>query len=301
VPWYDGPVVDAHHHLWKLGDNRYPWLERERRETMVFGATEPLARNYLIEDYFDDIAGQNVIRSVHVEAGFDRSDPVAETRWLQSIADRHGWPHGAVAWAPLGEPDLPAILRAHRQYPIVRGIRAVVSWHSDPAKRFSARADLMQDPAWLASVGAVRDLGLSLDLLVNGHQLGDVHRLACAFPDLTIIVNHAGSPVDRDEAAMRRWQQGISLLAEAPNVAMKISDLCAYDHAWSVDSYRPIVTGLIESFGVDRCMFASDFPVAKLHGSFRGHFDAFRMITSDLPLSCLSRLFCENAMKFYRL
>jgi predicted TIM-barrel fold metal-dependent hydrolase len=301
VPLYDGPIVDAHHHLWKLGDNRYPWLERERRERMVFGATEPLARDYLVEDYLADVAGQNVVKSVHVEAGFDRTDPVAETRWLQSIADRHGFPHGIVAWASLEQPVLPEILREHRRYPNLRGIRAVASWHPDPTKSFNARNDIMHDPAWLAGVGAVRDAGLSLDLLVNSGQLADVHRLALKFSDLSIIVNHAGSPVDRNEAGMRQWQDGISLLAQAPNVAMKISDLCAYDHAWSVETYRPIVATLIESFGVDRCMFASDFPVAKLHGTFGQHFDAFRMIASDLPSSCLSRLFCENAIKFYRL
>ena len=297
---YRGAIVDAHHHLWELGDNRYPWLERERRDQMVFGATAPLARNYLIDDYLADIAGQNVVKSVHIEAGFDRADPVQETRWLQSIADRHGFPHGIVAWAPLGDAALPTILRRHRQYPNLRGIRAVASWHQDGRKGFAARPDLMRDPAWLAGVGMVRDLGLSLDLLVNGGQLAEVHEVARAFPDLSIIVNHAGSPVDRDPAGMQRWRDGASTLARAPNVAVKISDLCAYDHAWTVESYRPIVMTLLQAFGADRCLFASDFPVAGLHGRFGQHYDAFRTIVSDLPPRDQSCLFHDNAARLYR-
>src|SRR5688572_18817988 len=102
---YRGPIVDAHHHLWDLSDDRYPWLGSARPPQMVFGPSEPLARDYLIEDYLRDISGQDVVKSVHVEAGFGGA-PGEETAWLQAIADRHGYPHGIVAAAPLDDPAL---------------------------------------------------------------------------------------------------------------------------------------------------------------------------------------------------
>ena len=297
---YRGPIIDAHHHLWDLSGGAYPWLGAERRAEMVFGATAPLVRDYLIDDYLADIASQNVVKSVHVEAGFDPARPWEETRWLQDIADRRGFPHGIVAGAPLRDPDLPTILARHRAYPNLRGIRGVASWHQDPKLRFVDRADLMSDPAWRRGIATVRDHGLSLDLLVNGGQLGEVARLATAFPDLTIIVNHAGSPVDRDTEGLAKWREGLDRIAAAPNVAIKISDLAAYDHAWTIESYRPIVRAILGIFGTERCLFGSDFPVAGLHGSFARHFDAFRDIVADLPPVAQRNLFHDNAARLYR-
>jgi len=297
---YRGPIVDAHHHLWDLSDDRYPWLGSARRPEMVFGNSAPLARNYLIADYLHDIAGQNVVKSVHIEAGFGGA-PWEETEWVQAIADRHGYPHGIVAAAPLADTDLAAILERHARAPNLRGIRAIASWHAAPHLRFAARPDLMDDPAWRHGLDLLVAQDLSLDLMINAPQLGDAARLALAHPDLRIVINHAGSPVDRAPADLEKWRDGLAQAAAAPNVWIKISDLAAYDHDWTVESYRPIVRAIIEAFGPSRCMFGSDFPVAGLHGGFAAHFNAFRTIVEDLPESAQRRLFHDSAAEFYRL
>ena len=129
----------------------------------------------------------------------------------------------------------------------------------------------------------------------------DAARLAHDFPGLRIVINHAGSPVDRGPADLQRWRAGLERLAQEPNAWIKISDLAAYDHNWTVDSYRPIVLAVIAAFGVERCMFGSDFPVAGLHGGFAAHFDAFRTIVADLPEAAQRSLFHDNAAAFYRL
>ncbi|WP_395021984.1 amidohydrolase family protein [Dongia sp.] len=297
---YRGPIIDAHHHLWDLADDRYPWLGSARRSEMVFGPSEKLAHNYLIEDYLRDIAGENVVKSVHIEAGFGGA-PWEETAWVQAIADRHGFPQGIVAAAPLADPDLAAILKRHARAPNLRGIRAIASWHEKPQLRFAARPDLMDDPPWRRGLALLAERDLSLDLMVNAPQLGDVARLASDHPALRIVVNHAGSPVDRDPAGLRKWRDGLARAAAAPNVWIKISDLAAYDHDWTVESYRPIVTAVIEAFGAKRCMFGSDFPVAGLHGDFAAHFNAFRTIVAALPNTLQRDLFHDNAAAFYRL
>jgi predicted TIM-barrel fold metal-dependent hydrolase len=297
---YRGPIVDAHHHLWDLSRGGYPWLGTQRRAEMVFGPTEPLARDYLIDDYLRDIAGENVVKSVHVEAGYGGA-PWEETAWLQAIADRHGFPHGIVAAVPLNDPELDTILKAHRRAPNLRGIRAVASWHADPRLGFAARPDLLDDRDWRRGLGVLMDQDLTLDLMVNAGQLGDAARLARDHPALPIAINHAGSPVDRTPEDLARWREGLHRLAQQPNVRIKISDLAAYDHDWTVETYRPIVEAVIAAFGVERCMFGSDFPVAKLHGGFAAHFNAFRMIVGDLPDAAQRRLFHDNAAAFYRL
>ena len=97
------PIIDPHHHLWDLEHYRYPWLQ-DGVAPIVFGDYEPIRKSYLIENFLDDARNQNVVKSVHVDVGYDRTDPAGETRWLQSVADQHGFPHGIVGYADLGRP-----------------------------------------------------------------------------------------------------------------------------------------------------------------------------------------------------
>lgn len=298
---YAGDIIDAHHHLWDLTTGWYPWLTTERPKEMVFGDPAPLARNYLLEDYLADLAGLRLVKSVHVQAALNADDPLAETRWLQSLADRHGFPHGIVASARLEEADVERVLAQQAESANVRGIRQIVSWHAEPRFSFTERPDRMADTAWRRGFGLLAKYGLSFDLLLFPSQLADALALARAFPETQIVLNHTGSPVDRDEAGLARWRRGMEALAAADNVAVKISDLGAYDHDWTVASVRPFIRDTIAWFGVERCMFASDFPVGGLHGTAPEIYAAFKEIVADFSDTEQRALFHDNAAKFYRL
>lgn len=135
---YDGPIIDAHHHLWDLSMDRHPWLRPARGE-MVFGDNAPLRRNYLPADYRADARNQPVVATVHIEASWDPADPVAETEWLETLDDRAGIAERVVAHVPLGSPDAAALLERQAAFPRVVGIRDILSWHPDPARSFVAR------------------------------------------------------------------------------------------------------------------------------------------------------------------
>ncbi len=110
-----------------------------------------------------------------------------------------------------------------------------------------------------------------------------------------------------DPVAETRWlaalnkEYGMAALSAAPNMAVKISDLCAYDHDWTVASFRPIILDTIEWFGVARCMFASDLPVVALHGGADKIYAAFKEIVTAFSADEQRALFHDNAAKFYRL
>ena len=298
---YDGPIVDAHHHLWDLSLRKHPWLATSRSDEMVFGDTAPLVRDYLPADFRADAANQNLAGSVHIEAGWDTADPVGETRWLDGLAERHGLPTVFVVQAPLHEKQAQAVLAAQRKFARVRGVRFILSWHADPKKRFAARPDFMEDAAWLAGFALLRRYELSFDLMIYPGQMEAAARLAARFPDTAIILNHAGSPIDRDDAGMARWRHGLELLARQPNVSIKISDLVAYDHDWTIASLRPVVLACIDAFGADRAMFGSDFPGAGLHASYDQAYDAFKAIVADFSAAEQQKLFHDNAARLYRL
>ena len=109
------------------------------------------------------------------------------------------------------------------------------------------------------------------------------------------------SPADRDEAGMALWRRGLKLLAAQPNVAIKVSDLVAYDHNWTLASLREVTLACIDAFGPERSLFASDFPVAGLHATYDQCFDSFKAITKDFTAGEQRALFCENAARLYRI
>jgi predicted TIM-barrel fold metal-dependent hydrolase len=248
-----------------------------------------------------DTANQNVVKSVHVDAGFDPSQPVEETRWLQSIADQRGFPHGVVARAELHRPDVEKTLAAHCRFPNVRGIRHIVNWHPDPAKTYVTKPGFLTDPAWLRGFALLKRYNLSFDLQLYPSQMADAAALAAAHGGTTIILNHAGMPVDRDAEALSLWRAGMRALAAQPNVWVKISGLGMVDWRWTQDSIRPFVLETIEIFGPDRCMFASNFPVDKLYSSFDVLYDTFKKIVSDFSIDEQRKLFSDTALAVYRI
>ncbi len=296
---YDGPIVDAHHHLWELRSGRYGWLDEPREA--VFGSTAPLIRDYTLSDYLSDMEGLGLAKSVHIQASFDEEDPAAETRWLQGLADAHGFPHGIVGFAALESPAAEAMLDAHMACPNFRGIRQILSWHRNPDWTFTDQPDLMADDAWRRGFRLLGSRNLSFDMMIYSGQLGDALRLAHAFPDIRIVLNHTGSPADRDKEGLATWRAGMKELAGAENVAVKISDLGAYDHDWTPESVRPFILRTIDAFGASRCMFASDFPVAGLHGGADAVYDAFKAAVGDLTEAEQKALFHDNACRIYRL
>src|SRR3546814_7313217 len=103
---YEGPVLDAHHHIiWDWREN-YPWMSRPMRP-MIFGDDwSGLKQDYRIDDLLADFRTHDVRKSVHVQANFDMGRPVEETAELQRLADETGYPHGIVAYADLTDPNL---------------------------------------------------------------------------------------------------------------------------------------------------------------------------------------------------
>jgi predicted TIM-barrel fold metal-dependent hydrolase len=298
---YSGPLVDAHHHFWDIGMGKHAWLRPQPGREMVFGDPSPLYRNYLPAGLETDGRRQNLVASVHIEAGWDRNDPIGETAWLAELARRHGLPTVLVVYAPLDDPKTGEILEAQCACPLVRGVRFILSWHENPNKSFVPRSDHMRDRQWLQGFGLLGRFGLSFDLMLYPGQMAEAARLAARFPETLILVNHAGSPVDRDAEGMARWRRGLRALAAEPNVRIKISDLVAYDHHWTIESLRPIVLECIEAFGTERAMFASDFPVAGLHATYDQVFESFKTIVAALTPEEQRRLFHDNARRDYRI
>ena len=171
----------------------------------------------------------------------------------------------------------------------------------EPLYCMTERGDWLSDPNWHRGYALLEKYRLSFDLQVYCHQMADAAALAGAFPNIQVMLNHAGLPHRRDPDYVASWRRGMRTLAERPNVAAKISGLAMFDHDWTAESIRPFVLDTIEIFGVERCMFASNFPVDRLHSDYDAIWTAFDRITADFSETERRQLFHDNALRLYRL
>lgn len=295
------PIADAHHHLWDVENNIYPWLQETPLPKLVCGDITPIRKNYLVDDFRNDIWVLPVKKSVHIQCDWNPNDPVSETKWLQGRSDNTGFPTAMVAFAELQNDKVEQILAGHSEFSNIRGIRQILNWHEDPVLTFGAPKGVMKTKAWRNGFSLLKKYNLSFDLQIYPHQMNEAVEIAALFPDTQIIVNHCGMPVDRSDAGIKYWRKEMKSLAQCDNIAVKISGLGMTDHNWTTDTIRPFVLDVIDIFGIERCMFASNFPVDKLYGSYSDLWLAFLDIVKDFTLTGQQALFHDNANRIYRL
>ena len=297
-------IVDAHHHLWDLNnkDTKYSWLMVTEGEAF-FGDYAAIRKNYLLEDYIEDTKNQNIIKSVHVQAEHDDDKPVNETAWLQNLADTHSskLPNAIVAFADFSKNNVSEILDAHQEYKNTRGIRQILSYNKDEPKYSHATEDFMKNSTWVENFKYIRNRNLSFDIQIYKHQMEDAVNLANKYNDVLFILNHTGEPCYQSKEYIESWEQNMNKLAKCENIVAKISGLGMFDPNWTIDSTRIFVEKTIQIFGIERCMFASNFPVDKIFNSFDTYWNSFKKITKNYSENDKKLLFSSNAEKYYRI
>lgn len=312
----DLPICDAHHHLWE----RPP-------------------RDYLLNDLLEDLrSGHNIVATVAIECGYGyRLDgaqefkPLGETEFLEGVANRAAADPaiktrvGAaiVGYANLALGDAVApVLEAHLAISPkrFRGIRHSATWDGSGALRNEAAQGLLADGKFRAGFSRLEKLGLSFEAWVYHPQLTEVADLARAYPRVPVILNHIGAPLGvgpyagkRDEV-FRHWSRGIAEVARVPNVVVKLGGVgslrSGYD--WHeraqqpasselAQTLRPYIERCIDGFGVERCMFESNFPVEKASNSYVNLWNAFKRVTENYSAGERAALFHDTAARVYRL
>ena len=298
------PIVDAHHHLWDLNNEhtKYSWLMVTEGEAF-FGDYAAIRKSYLLEDYIKDAQNQNLIKSVHVQAEHDDDKPINETAWLQSLADNHSskLPNAIVAFADFSKDNIVEILDGHQEYKNTRGIRQILSFNKEEPKYSHASEDFMKNTTWVENFKNIRNRNLSFDIQIYKHQMQDAADLANKYDDVLFILNHTGEPCYQTEEYIQSWEENMKKLAKCENVAAKISGLGMFDPQWTIDSTRIFVEKTIQIFGIDRCMFASNFPVDKIFNTFDNYWESFKEITKNYSENDKKLLFSSNAEKYYRI
>jgi L-fuconolactonase len=270
-------MIDSHQHFWQVGRFDYPWM-----------SSGILCRDYLPTDLAPILQHNHVTKTVLVQA----SNSIAESKWLLELANTNSFIAGIVGWVDLTNPDTQ--LDELCADPKFKGVRHLVESEPDD--------DWLVQPAVFEGLKQLSTRGLSYDLLVHTRHLKHIPRVAETCPDLALVIDHlAKPPIARNE--IREWSQAFQPLARYSNIYAKLSGLVteASWGSWQTDDLRPYVDTALESFGPDRLMFGSDYPVCLLAASYDRVLDSFQEILKDLSDADRDKIFGQNAEVFYRL
>ena len=311
------PIIDAHHHLWDYE-----------------------GRRYLFHDYLDDVrTGHNIVASVHVEGvSMYRADgpahlkPVGETEFTvgaAAMADSGNYGPARLCAAIVAHVDLAgdhvdeAIL-AHEVAAggRLRGIRDGGTWDIDQSVRrgiWSPSQGRYLDRDFRQGFARLVQHGLTFDSWLYHPQLDDLFDLASAFPDTSIVIDHAGGPMgvgayaENRAEVMTRWRTSMARLATLPNVNVKLGGLGMWTGGLQLNreapisssqlaaTLKPFIEPCIEMFGAGRCMFQSNFPADRGSYPYATLWNAFKRLSRECSDEERALLFHGTASRLYRI
>jgi predicted TIM-barrel fold metal-dependent hydrolase len=245
-------------------------------------------RRFDVETYRAESAQWNVEKFVNVAAATG-GHSVEETIELDANAQANGGPDVIIGGLPPTDTVAEAVELLDRQMtaPRFRGVRPM-GIHDGP----------LPDPGVLH---ALEERGLLFELMTHTDQLRAAAGQLSGFGDLVVVVEHTGWPRSDSDEERALWETGIDALADVGhNVICKLSGLAMPFGSMRVDAFAPWLEYAIEAFGVDRCMFASNFPVDAMYGTFDELYAAFSTVTDGLDGAARESLFAGNAERVYR-
>lgn len=275
--------IDAHQHFWHPKRGDYPWMPMD----------DPiLARPYHPGDLSDDLDAAGVEATVLVQA----APTVAETDYLLGIADTTPYVAKIVGWIDFEDRSQASVLERLAAHPKFAGVRPMIQDIADDAWM------LRDDVQW--AYAAIVDLDLTFDCLGFPRHLGRFHTLLTRHPDMRAVIDHCMKPQFRTHSAksLRAWANGMSALARDTQAFCKLSGLVTEaDKAWSDDILAPYADHVVESFGPERVMWGSDWPVARLRCGYGDWHAQARRLTRHFGDAAQNHIFGETARRFYRL
>jgi L-fuconolactonase len=285
--------TDAHQHFWRPSRGDYGWLRPHAP------GVAPICRDFLGADLAPLLQRHRVRHTVLVQA----APTEAETDFLLSLAAEHDFVGGVVGWVDLAREASIGTLDRWARHPKFRGIRPMLQ-------------DL-PDPHWLltaphpAVLDRLKRVGGRFDALVKLPQLDALLRFVRRHPDLPVIVDHAAKPQLADgwqgEWAAH-WRERMAELARHPQVSCKFSGLLTEaapavlrSHRARVDTVRPVWDHLLETFGPERLMWGSDWPVLTLAADYDAWVEASAELIDALGPEDRVAVWRRNAMRVYDL
>jgi len=287
-------IVDTHQHLWNLQQFRLPWLK----------AGGELTRNFLQADYLQATEGLGIDKAIYMEVAVAPEQKRAEAEHIIKICQDTGNPTcAAVIGGMILERSFQDYILRFKDNPYIKGVRHDLN-----------RPAQLTDNQLLQNLRLLGSLNMSFDLLVPPRLIGSAAKLAAQCGDTQFILDHCGNadPLAinpklnwgrRPQHQADQWKRGIDTLAQQKNVTCKISGIIARVPKGQVTAelLAPIVTHCLDSFGPERVVYGSDWPVCTRGATLRTWTTLLHEIVNTRPHKEKHKLFWTNAHRVYGL
>jgi len=272
--------IDAHQHFWIFDPVRDAWID----DTMSV-----IQRDFLPRDLQPILGENNIDGCVAVQA--DQSE--TETDFLLALAAKNEFIKGVVGWVDLRKENVEERLEYYVKNPLFKGVRHIAQGEADD---FLLRPDVQR------GIGGLAQYGLTYDILVFARQLPAAIELVKAFPQQKFVLDHMAKP-QFSQGLDKAWKENITALAEHPNVFCKLSGMVTEtdDFKWEPSDFTPFLDVIFNSFGTDRVMYGSDWPVCLLAADYGAQLDILQAYIADFSESDQSKIMGGNAISFYDL
>lgn len=270
--------IDAHQHFWSLARGDYGWL------TPALG---PIYRDFGPADLAPLLVAHGIERTILVQA----APTEAETAYLLDIAAKTRFVAGVVGWTDFDAPGVARRIATLAADPLLVGLRPMVQDIADD--------DWLARPELAPAFEAMTVNGLVFDALLKPRHIVPMLTVLEQHPRLACVIDHGAKP-DLVSGDIAGWRDGMSALAAHPRLACKLSGLVTEANSdWTLETLRPVVEHILATFGPERLIFGSDWPVVTLRASYGQWIEAAEALLSDLTEAQRVAVFGGNARRLY--
>jgi L-fuconolactonase len=279
----DFPIVDGHVHLWDVNKLRYPWLDD----------IPEINRTFLPEDYSIACGPIKVEKIVFMQCECLPSQYKEEVEWVTGLAKDEPRIKGIISWAPMekGRAVLPELEKL-KENKLVKGVRRIIQYEED--------LEFCLKPDFIEAVNLLPELGLTFDVCISYKHNKNVVKFMERCTDVKMVLDHIGKP-DIKNNMLEPWRSEIREMAKFGNLFCKVSSLATEaDHKnWTAEGLRPYAETIFEFFGMDRLLYAGDWPVSSLAATLPVCVETIETLLKGTPKADLKKLFHDNAERFY--
>ncbi len=273
--------IDSHQHFWQYNPAEHIWMT---------DAMQVLKQNFMPADLISLLSQIGFDGCIVVQA----RQSIEETNWLLKLANENDFVKGVVGWVNLRSPDIDEVLSGYANQKKLVGVMHVV--HDEEDDNF------MLQPAFQNGIAALKEFNLTYDLLLFAKHIPVALQLVEKFPEQYFVLDHIAKPfISKKEFSP--WKEDLKELAKHPNVFCKLSGMVteAKWNDWKEDDFKQYLDIVTESFGTNRIMIGSDWPVCTLSGNYSSTMSIVINYANQFSKEISDGILGGNCINFYKL
>mmetsp|Transcript_70477 Transcript_70477/g.86475 ORF Transcript_70477/g.86475 Transcript_70477/m.86475 type:complete len:328 (-) Transcript_70477:68-1051(-) len=307
-------ITDPHFHLWSPLTNAYandPSIMIDKMDGL--GGTLNAIYNdrvYDIQAFIRESNKYKLDKCVYLECSRDDTNDdndfkgLKEVKEIQNIADKYGYPNGIIGYANLEVSNIEELIKEQIKCSNFRGIRPHICYNTKYKNRsWCDDGNILMRKEFYRGLKILQKYDIIFDCFIHPEQMKYIAIIACNFTKLRIVINHCALPYIENIDSVVTWLNGLKLLGKCDNIYMKMSGFPLFDTKYNKESMKFVIENIIKYFGINRCMFASDFPVDKPYGKYDDYWDNYIEICTSLGINetNIDKLIHLNAIEVYKL